>query len=95
MSDLVISLDYVTATAGLCPPSIGEIERSEYVYPNGHRSSEWTISINWPTGSVRFKATGFTQALRAAPIVADRQVLTPTERGSASPRDPRVGSEQP
>jgi len=83
VTDLVLSLDYLAMTASLCPPSIGEIQRAAYVYPNGYRASEWTIEINWPAGSIRFKGEGFTQVLRANPIVVDRQVLTQTERRSA------------
>lgn len=81
VSGLVLSLDYVTRTAGLCPASISEIEREAFVYPNGSTSFAWAININWPTGAIRFKASGFTQVLRAEPIVAPgRQYLTADER---------------
>ena len=85
VSDLVLSLDYVTKTAALCPASISEIERKELMDPNGYTSFTWAININWPAGAIRFKASGFTQVLRAEPIVVSgRQYLTADERKSLS-----------
>ena len=80
VSDLVLSLDYVTTTAALCAPSIGEITRQELIYPNDYKSFAWTISINWPSGSICFHASGFTQVLRAEAIVASEQSLAPDQR---------------
>jgi hypothetical protein len=83
VSDLVLSLDYVTTTAALCPDSISEIEREALAYPNGYTSFAWAININWPAGAIRFKASGFTQVLRAEPLVVPgRQYLTADERKS-------------
>ena len=85
VSDLVLSLDYVTKTAALCPASISEIERKALVHPNGYTSFAWAININWPAGAIRFKASSFTQVLRAEPIVVSgRQYLTANERKSLS-----------
>jgi hypothetical protein len=41
----------------------------------------WTIRLNWPqAGEIAFGAVGFTQTLRAEPVVIDRQSLSPRER---------------
>ncbi len=42
----------------------------------------WRIAFNWPQGSeIRFDASGFTQVLRADPVLQDQQQLSPTLRG--------------
>jgi hypothetical protein len=42
----------------------------------------WRIAFNWPRGgAIRFGASGFTQALRAAPVLQDQQQLSPLDRG--------------
>jgi hypothetical protein len=42
----------------------------------------WRIALNWPRGGeVRFGASDFTLALRAAPVLQDQQQLSPVERG--------------
>jgi len=42
----------------------------------------WRIAFNWPQGGdIRFGASGFTQALRAAPVLQDQQQLSPLDRG--------------
>jgi hypothetical protein len=40
----------------------------------------WRLPINWPSGVITFESPGFTQSLRAAPILIDRQSLHPHER---------------
>ena len=41
----------------------------------------WRIALNWPEGgAITFGASGFTQTLRAAPVVLDQQQLPPAER---------------
>ena len=41
----------------------------------------WRIEANWPKGGViAFGASGFTQTLRAAPVLIDEQKLSPLDR---------------
>jgi hypothetical protein len=43
---------------------------------------EWSIQLNWPAGGeIVFGAAGFTQTLRAEPVVIERQYLSLKERG--------------
>lgn len=81
VSDLVISVDYASATAVVQPMVIHEIHREAISYPNGYSEYSWRIEINWPTNSViTFKASGFTQQLRMEPITSGAQYLSPQER---------------
>ena len=79
---LKFSLDYATVTAGMCPFSVGGIEREIVKSSTGHQSYKWRLPINCPKGLLEFEAPGFTQVLTGAPRVkSDRQSLTPEERG--------------
>lgn len=41
----------------------------------------WRIALNWPQGGeIAFGASGFTQTLRAQPLLQDQQKLSPAER---------------
>jgi hypothetical protein len=41
----------------------------------------WRIALNWPQGgTLTFGASGFTQTLRAEPVVRDEQQLSPLDR---------------
>lgn len=81
VSDLIISVDYAASTAAVQPMTIHEIHREVVTYPNGYSSFAWRIEINWPCNSfISFSAPGFTQALRAEPIVSGAQYLSPAER---------------
>jgi hypothetical protein len=80
VSDLAVNLDYAQPTAALAPASIAEISREPHIYPNGYKSFRWSITINWPTGAISFLAEGFTQVLRASPVVCDQQCLSPAQR---------------
>jgi hypothetical protein len=41
----------------------------------------WTIALNWPKGgAIAFGASGFTQTLRAAPVLLDEQQLPVADR---------------
>jgi hypothetical protein len=41
----------------------------------------WRIALNWPQGgALTFGASGFTQTLRAEPVVLDQQHLSPADR---------------
>ena len=77
---LRLELDYATPTAGMTPFSLSGIEREELRHPNGHSSYRWRMPINWPSGVITFESTGFTQLLRRAPILVDRQWLLGHER---------------
>jgi hypothetical protein len=79
---LKLTLDYATPTAGMCPFSVGGIEREVVNSPTGYHSYKWRLPINWPKGSLEFQAPGFTQVLTGTPHVqSGRQSLTPEKRG--------------
>lgn len=41
----------------------------------------WRIALNWPRGgAITFGASGFTQGLRAEPVLLDQQQLSPADR---------------
>ena len=43
----------------------------------------WKIRLNWPdSGEIAFGATGFTQILRAEPVLTEKQYLSKSARGS-------------
>ncbi len=49
----------------------------------------WRIGLNWPQGgAISFGASGFTQTLRTAPVVIDRQQLPPADRMPAGTPGP-------
>lgn len=73
VTDLRIDLDYASASAALGPFSMDGISRAE---------NAWTITVNWPPGSITFSATGFVQTLTGSPVVSDAQCLTAKERTS-------------
>jgi hypothetical protein len=77
---LRIELDYASVSAGMTPFTVAAIEREEFSHVTGHRSFRWRLPINWPSGVIAFEASGFTQVLRRAPILVDRQALLPHER---------------
>jgi hypothetical protein len=68
---LRFELDYAGVGAGMTPFMIDGIERGSLPYP----SFRWRLPINWPAGVITFDSPGFTQSLRAAPILIDRQSL--------------------
>lgn len=80
VSDLVIALNYAEPSATIGAASIGEIARVPHVYPNGYSSFRWSVTVNWPTGSIDFVASGFTQVLRASPILVSEQCLSAEQR---------------
>ncbi len=76
ITELEIALDYKSCTAAITPPSIHEIIREQFKYPNGYSSFSWHIVINWPSNAyIKFKADGFNQKLRKEPMVHSKQVL--------------------
>jgi hypothetical protein len=68
----------------LHPASIAAIERELVRDQKVHLDRpyyRWWIGLNWPDKSeVTFGAVGFTQTLRAEPIVTDKQCLSLKER---------------
>ena len=80
-SDLVICVDYASATASVQPMMIHEIHREVVRYPNGYSSYAWKIEINWPPkGFISFRSKGFTQVLRMQPFIFGAQYLSPSQR---------------
>ncbi len=79
-TELVLSLDYARQAAAMAPASISEIRRQTHTYPNGYESFRWVIDVSWPAGRIEFLAEGFSQKLRAEPIVSAQQCLTPEQR---------------
>jgi hypothetical protein len=70
--------------ASLHPASIATIERElirdQKVYLD-RPYYRWRIRLNWPDSSeITFGAAGFTQTLRAEPILTERQCLSLEER---------------
>lgn len=70
--------------AALHPVSIGKLEREriqgQKVYLDRPYYS-WKICLNWPDGGlITFGAVGFTQTLRAEPILSENPHLSRRER---------------
>ena len=68
----------------LHPVSIDSIEREQIqdqkVHLDRHYYS-WRIRLNWPAGGeIAFGAVGFSQTLRAEPVVTENYHLSLTER---------------
>jgi hypothetical protein len=81
VTDLVVSINYASATAATQPMTIYEIRREAITYPSGHKSFKWNIEINWPPKAfISFQSVGFTQSLRMEPVTSGAQYLLATER---------------
>jgi hypothetical protein len=68
----------------LHPVSIANVEREQIhdqkVYL-GRPFYRWTLRLNWPDGGeIALGAVGFTQTLRAEPVLTASQYLSPSER---------------
>ena len=77
---LRLELDYLSASAGMCPFMIDGIHRELREFATGFKSFRWHIPISWPRGSMEFEAPRFTQRLVGKPIVHAGQSLTPEQR---------------
>jgi hypothetical protein len=70
--------------AALHPVSIDGIERERVQDQKVHLDSPyygWRIPLNWPAGGeIAFGAVGFTQTLRAEPVLSAKEHLSLTER---------------
>jgi hypothetical protein len=82
--DFRMNLDYKSPSAGMCPFSIGGIEREAIEAITGYKSFRWVLPINWPHGHLEFQAPSFTQSLLGSPRVQSGQFLSPSERQSAT-----------
>jgi hypothetical protein len=81
VTDLVVSIDYVSCSAALQPMMIHEIRREDLTYPNGYTSFAWTIEIGWPDNSfISFQSPRMSQVLRGEPIRSAKQCLGPSQR---------------
>lgn len=80
ISELTISLDYKGTSAAITPFSIQALHRQEFSYPNGFKSFQWHIELNWPNGEISFMGQDFSLQLRAEPAMSDGQFLTAMRR---------------
>jgi len=79
---LRITLDWATPTAGMGPFSLAAVEKS--VEDQGHHvATLWHLLLNWPEGSLKFEAEGFTQVAWGREVVSSNQFLTQGERVAA------------
>jgi len=78
VTNLRINVDGTGISLG--PLSIGEVTREVATHTDRHTSYRWRIVFNFPQGEISFEASGFTQALRAAPIHSPQQCLSAEER---------------
>ena len=92
-TDLDLSIDWGHGSArqiALSPICIARIDRSPVAEQRvclDRPYFRWWIDTNWPDGgSIAFGASGFTQVLRAPPIVQDEQSLPPASRPPFQPR---------
>jgi len=86
VTDLRIALDWGNSghRTGLGEPQIDAITRMQVLDQKiclDRPYYRWRIALNWPRGGeLTFGATGFTQTLRAAPVLLDQQRLPPEGR---------------
>jgi len=81
VTNLKITLDYETPTAGLTPFSLDRIERRRE-RRDRYEAILWTLAVNWPVGGITFEAKGFRQFLRGPAVVSSQQHLTVEARGN-------------
>jgi hypothetical protein len=74
--------------AAIHPMSIDRIAREQVEHQKvflDRRYYRWRILFNWPAGGeIAFGAVGFTQRLRAAPLISPRQQLSRHQRAISS-----------
>ena len=70
--------------------SIGSVEREVIQDQKVHLDRpyyRWRIRLNWPDSSeISFGAVGFTQTLRAEPVLTEKQCLSRKERSRLTAR---------
>lgn len=84
VTDLSISIAYGRVGAAIGPFSIADVSREAHEYATGHSTFNWRILVNWPEGLISFRASGFTQTLRAEPCFSKDQCLTSALRHPVS-----------
>ena len=82
VTDLRITLDYATPSAGFTPFMIHGIERREEQRTH-HLAKLWRIPISWPNGELSFESRGFTQRAEGEPVLSSGQCLDPEQRNRA------------
>ena len=92
VTDPKIAIDWGRSgfQAALHPASIATIERDlireQKVYLD-RAYYRWRIGLNWPDASeITFGAVGFTQTLRAEPVLTEKQCLSRAERNRLTNR---------
>jgi len=86
ITDPKISIDWGRSgfRASIHPVSIHNVERELVENQKTHLDRpyyRWTIRMNWPDSSeIAFGAVGFTQTLRAEPVLTDEQCLSLSKR---------------
>jgi hypothetical protein len=100
VTDLRIHLDMGAASFGMADVtplalnelSIDGISKTRAPHPGQMPSlpyHQWRIALNLPrNGELTFGASGYTQTLRAEPLLLDEQRLSPRDRPSLGPMDP-------
>lgn len=87
VTDLRIAVDWGDSgcRAVLHPASIKGIDREPVVEQKAYLDRpyyRWRIAFDWPEGGeITFGAAGFTQALRAEPVLSETQSLSSARRG--------------
>ena len=79
VTELRIEVDYQAISAGLVPFSIDGISREDGAVA-AEPLRKWTVNLNWPRGSLAFRASGFTQRLRAPLRICAEQHLAESGR---------------
>lgn len=81
VTNLVISIDYVSSSAALQPMTISEIHREIVTHPNGYSEFAWNIELNWPAGSfISFCSPRMSQVLKGECVRSTSQSLMPSQR---------------
>jgi hypothetical protein len=86
VTDPKIDIDWSRSgfQAALHPVSIEQLERERMQNQKVYLDCpyyNWKICLNWPDGGlITFGAVGFTQTLRAEPILTENQYLSRSER---------------
>ena len=86
VTDLKVALDWGNSghRTALSEPQIDRITRAPVADQQiglERPYYRWEIAFNWPRGgALGFGASGFSQILRAAPVLLDQQRLPPADR---------------
>ena len=77
-----MAVDWASPTAGFGPFSLSGIERKTEDRER-YTAILWRLAVNWPSGSIEFEATGFTQHAWGKEVLSPRQWLIAGERVDA------------